>query len=59
MNDIQNNEPLPWHTQSSENVMQTLKTGSNGLSNQEAKKRLACSGNPRHYDYRRPQGHSS
>lgn len=41
MNDNQSSMVLPWHTQSSENVMQTLETGCNGLSNEEAKK-AAC-----------------
>jgi len=41
MNDKQSDIPLPWHTKSSEAVMQSLETSTDGLSDREAEERLA------------------
>ena len=40
MNDNQSDVPLPWHTKSAESVMQSLETGTDGLSDRDAKARL-------------------
>lgn len=40
MNDKQSDVPLPWHTRSSEHVMQSLETSTDGLSVRDAKARL-------------------
>lgn len=44
MNDNQSNIPIQWHAKSVESVMQTLKTGKDGLSDQEAEERLSYYG---------------
>ncbi|MGN0491704.1 cation-translocating P-type ATPase [Ruminococcus sp.] len=44
MSDNQSDIPIQWHTKSVESVMQTLKTGKDGLSDQEAEERLSYYG---------------